>query len=211
MLHIKKQAPPAALITFIAQGGRWGASRHPTAAIHNALLAEQHGLCAYCTRAVAATNMGVEHHSPRTPSNELTWSNLFAVCKFSEGMRRDEQTCDVRKGSTPIRINPLTRAHISTLGYGSDARMASSNPEFQKEIDAVLGLNVDWLRRLRKAAWEGFRDGLVKRHQKEWTPAMIMRKLDGVEAWEFGGCIQFKGRALTERKRRLKVGAQHPR
>ena len=130
--------------------------------LRKSLLNEQGYICAYCMSRIKEDDaVKIEHYQARNASNELIYTNLFAVCNGNEGQRREYQICDTRKGQEILRINPLHESDIRTISYKTDGTIWSSNTDFDTDLNHILNLNCEntYLKANRKAAI----DAIVKR------------------------------------------------
>ena len=140
MKHIEKRAQePERLRSYRKQfpNGTWEKFRHSRAnyqEVKQALLADQHGLCAYCEIEIKEAlhpgqvdDFRVEHFYPKSASvrgghnYHLDWRNLLGVChggsqpnvgesEWRFAARHNDRSCDVLKGSKDISgriLNPL--------------------------------------------------------------------------------------------------------
>lgn len=122
-----------------------------------ALVSEQKGLCCYCTGRIRAgsTTMKIEHWQCQTTYSQLQliYGNLLGACLGGEGRATTEQHCDTRKSNRDIKWNPANTAHAieSRIRYLADGTIESTDEEFSKQINDVLGLNLSYLKSNRKA------------------------------------------------------------
>jgi uncharacterized protein (TIGR02646 family) len=200
MRLITKGPEPAELRRYRAVPGATydGADFTPVKdAVRAALLRDQGGLCCYCSQRISAEIrpiapgpdaprepwMKVEHWLPQEchPREALLWSNLLGACWGSMGKRRSEQHCDTRKAMTEIALDPKNQAHIETLSLRSDGTLRSSNARFQREIDDVLGLNLDALKQERKRALDEMLDLLCAKHPNGIPREAMRRHADAQE------------------------------
>ena len=158
----------------------------PPSGFRKHLLEEQSYLCAYCMRRIPHKHIekGIEHDdmkiehriSQKNVSSiekklDITHSNMFACCMGYEGQKEKFQTCDTRKGENPITINPTNKLDIETIKYGFDGLITSSNTTFDNEIDKILNLNENNLKKQRKAIYD-----LVDKRTKEAYKTLLDRK-----------------------------------
>lgn len=201
MRRIHKDKPgPAKLLEHRKQGGRYGDLPHDAKEqIRATLLRDQGFLCCYCMRSIQPERghrVRIEHHQSqsRTGERDLDWDNLLAACSGADKTRsRDEndgaarkvpwaqQTCDYRKGDSPITINPLT-SNVDAIGYLANGRVLHPNEELQQDIDERLNLNVDFLMDARKAARNRLIAGLLADlgANRTWTRRQLERYLEGL-------------------------------
>lgn len=157
----------------------------PKAAMREALLHEQEGLCAYCMGELAAATealMKVEHHVAQSadPARALDWDNLLGVCKGNEGKPRAQQTCDTRRGNRPLPLDPKDEAIERQVAYErSSGRIVAVDPDQQGVFDDVLGLNVHHVVQARAAVLEAFFERMRRaKPQGTWTQADYELVLD---------------------------------
>jgi uncharacterized protein (TIGR02646 family) len=141
-------------------------------ALRRALVEEQRGLCCYCLQPIQADGrrMKIEHwHSQERykndPDERLLYWNLLGACKGNEGQPEADQHCDTFKGEGELSRNPAIPRHNveALIHYLSDGRIASSNPQFDTELNNVLNLNVAYLRNSRLGQLRAFQKSLKKR------------------------------------------------
>ena len=168
MIEIKKSSAPPDLVKLqqdaVAQGltanQAYDTLRNPLKGdIIELLLKEQGHICAYCMRRIpderispdTVADVSIEHWYPRNPEDNtdigqgLDYNNLFAVCsgnKNAKGTRKQSDlTCDVSKGSQIIKVNPLNEATLSTIWYGENGEIFSTDPEIESDLHKKLNLN----------------------------------------------------------------------
>lgn len=172
MRYIKKQSEPRELAEYRSSGGKWDdfSLDKGKRAVKNQLLAEQNGLCAYCTREIifeeeeSKDNTKVEHWYPQDApeDRDLDYNNLLCVCKGDLGKYLH---CDTNKANKIITINPTNKLHIGTISYEKvSGGIKSSNPTFHQELDEILNLNIPPLKKARKTRLYEFRKYLHKKY-----------------------------------------------
>lgn len=127
--------------------------------VREALLEEQHGLCAYCMSKIS--NDGkvttIEHFLPlsKYKSRALDYSNYMAVCNGGRNAtpkqgRKKIQCCDASKANIEIELTPHKADMVAGLAYDDRGRIyadyqsedrTEKNLKIQEEIDKVLVLN----------------------------------------------------------------------
>lgn len=130
------------------------------------LLREQGYICAYCMRRIpqkdklckkdgnnyVLTNEDhrVEHIKSRELHDDLKldYTNMVICCPGHIGT---EDHCDRLKGAKDISFTPLDQQFIDTIKYNSDGTIISTNKVYNKEINEVLNLNTELLKKNRKA------------------------------------------------------------
>ena len=122
-----------------------------------ALLRDQGGLCAYCTRRVDVNSGHVEHIIPQSEGkggddpNSVDYRNMLAVCDGFEGDQAG-LTCDRARGSRPLAINPLDAAQVDCITYRHDGTIGSVDTSICDCLNKTLNLNQEMLKRNRRAA-----------------------------------------------------------
>ena len=157
------------------------------AALRDALVREQRGLCCYCMGRISSDpkEMKIEHWrcQSRYPNEQLNYRNLLAACLGGERQPRCIQHCDTKKEDDDLKWNPADPTHrIETrLRYESDGSIRSDDGKFDAELTQVLNLNLAVLKNNRK----GVRDAILewwkyekKRHQGPVPRARFERKRD---------------------------------
>lgn len=126
-----------------------------------ALVTEQKGLCCYCMGGIQNElgKMKIEHWHCQAnyPEEQLIYRNLLGACLGGEGQPHSLQHCDTRKGDRDLLWNPADRdRHIQDrINYGADGTIKSDNPEFDRQLNEVLNLNLPLLKNRRKGVLDG--------------------------------------------------------
>lgn len=121
------------------------------------LVSNQGALCCYCMSRIRPDACRIEHYRPQSTSPEegLAYTNLLAACHGNEGAPPAQQHCDVRKGNRTIRFDPRhPSTHVDGIRYGADGDAKVADVDHQHELDSVLGLNLEHLKRNRRQAIE---------------------------------------------------------
>ena len=186
MRNIKKGAEPASLARHrLAQPSDF--DNYPDkATLRQSLVREQRGLCCYCLARIKPepNAMKIEHwHSQDAHTGErLDYRNFLASCPGNEGQPRDLQHCDTRKGNDDLSRNPADPLHDieSIIHFYTDGTIYATDPVFDREINAVLNLNIAFLKDNRKSALDAFKITLTKRGKMgRSTLQRLLRKWDG--------------------------------
>lgn len=137
-----------------------------------ALVTEQQGLCCYCMGRIQnePDKMKIEHWHCQAnyPDEQLVYRNLLGACPGGEGQPQKRQHCDTRKGDQDLLWNPADPDHhVQTrLSYGADGAIKSDHPEFDRQLNEVLNLNLPRLKNSRK----GVLDGILRWWQRARRP-----------------------------------------
>ena len=155
------------------------------AALRQALVAEQRGLCCYCQSRIRATPevMRIEHWQCQAdhPARQIDFNNLHGACLGGHGRPEREQHCDTRKGNNGLCFSVSDPAHpierqIRFLGDGS---ISADDAAIDDCINAVLNLNLPRLVSNRKAVLAAFQQRL--QDVRRFDPARELPKWDGRE------------------------------
>jgi uncharacterized protein (TIGR02646 family) len=147
-------------------GKDWDGLGTCKAELFEALLQEQHGLCAYCCKRVS-DKRSIEHFVTRSNKHgdetlTLAWSNLLLVCEGEyKPAGAQVKTCDKKRGNARLDIpNPASappnfEAWFRYTNTGevllSDASPSEAREGLEVAIQDTLNLNADILRQARAA------------------------------------------------------------
>ena len=185
MRTIRKGSEPATLTQHRKQPHADYDNYADKAALRQALVAEQRGLCCYCQSRIRGTpeNMKIEHWQcqARHSGRQLDFGNLLGACLGGHGRPEREQHCDTRKGNDDLCFSVCDLAHpierqIKFLG---DGRIQSDDDAIDTELNRVLNLNQSRLVRNRKAVLDAFKQRLGK---GRLNAAQELRNWDGTQA-----------------------------
>ncbi|GAB3350620.1 retron system putative HNH endonuclease [Lysobacter tyrosinilyticus] len=163
MREITKGPEPRSLSQHRATAHSNYANYNEKDSLRAALIREQRGLCCYCMTRIEPTGtaMKIEHwrSQSRNADLELVYSNLLAACLGGQGQPATRQHCDTRKGEQELKFNPANVAHRieQRIRFEMDGTIASSDADFDAQLNDVLNLNLKVLQNRRK----GIVDGLV--------------------------------------------------
>ena len=167
MLYINKNHPPISVqdeINRVKRTPGWREANDPEqirdcfdqldkSIIREALIREQHSLCAYCMRKINndGNSMTIEHRIPlsRDKENALNFSNMLGVCDGgSSGTNSRYLCCDRAKGDTPITLDPTRHEMMECIFFrdkgkeiyykGNDNALSDT---INREINRILFLN----------------------------------------------------------------------
>ncbi len=140
-------------------------------ALRAALVKEQRGLCCYCMGRIHddRNQMKIEHWRCQAnyPKEQLNYQNLLGACLGGQSQPRNLQHCDTKKGNLELRWNPAERSHQieKKLAYEIDGAIRSSYPDFCKQLNEVLNLNLPRLKHNRKRVLKGVLDWWKRERQ----------------------------------------------
>lgn len=182
MRAISKSAEPPSLSQYRATPGSNYDDYDDKQTLREFLVREQRGLCCYCLCRINAGKLGmlptmkIAHwHSQNVhPEEQLVYSNLLGACKGNEGQPPSDQHCDTRQGNRDIKWNPANPLHpILEMTFVVNGRIKSRDPEFDRQINEVLNLNVAFLVNNRKVVLDSFTKALPR--QGTWPRPVLER------------------------------------
>ena len=204
MRAITKGNEPACLTQHRMTQNSTYAGYRGNRALRNSLVAEQRGLCCYCMSQITANGqtMRIEHWKSQTgfPAQQLVYANLLGACKGGEGGSVNQFHCDKLKGDQTSMWNPATPAHSieGRIRYQNNGEIRSDDPQFNGELDTVLGLNITILKNSRKGALEAvLKWWQIKKPNRTQLKAKIEKYDNGV-----GGLEAFSPVAVWYLKRK---------
>lgn len=241
MLFIRKTHPPTDLLDFINNERGRGVfnpaysdlqTDNPInpyyrayAQLRQQLYAEQRGLCCYCMKVISVRNSNIEHFLPLSvfPEGEVDYYNLYLACRYSQGLPKDRQHCDIRKANALIGKfigygSPTTSRCEDLIKYTPDGYILPANTRFKSLEDVqknylslapidkailvaieILNLNTRELRKER----EIFIDGLIREIMKSATNITRLEAMRREYEEDFS--MKFAGVALYFIKQRLRT------
>lgn len=158
------------------------------AALRQALVAEQRGLCCYCQSRIRATSEGmkIEHWQCQTdhPGRQLDFGNLLGACFGGHGRPEREQHCDTRKGNNALCFSVCDPAHPieRQIRFLGDGTIKADDVDIDEALNTVLNLNLSRLVSNRKAVLAAFQQRLQDGLRVD--PARELPKWDGGEPGE---------------------------
>lgn len=165
MIYIKKGAPPTSVAIKVAEIKRnpswrdipevrpedpeaqlgYGSTLRsyfeqlPKDDLREAMLKEQHYLCAYCMRSLPnKESVRIEHWYPLSKARDtaIDYQNLLAVC---EGVYSDQQQrqpcCDNSKSGKEIQLDPRNQAMMDHIQYESNGTLYFDAPTWMGQDD----------------------------------------------------------------------------
>lgn len=188
MRTIQKGPEPASLTRHRQQPHANYDNYTDKAALREALITEQRGLCCYCQSRIRATpdGMKIEHWQCQAnhTARQLDYRNLLGACLGGHGRPERDQHCDTRKGNNDLcfsvcdPLHPIER-QIRFLGDGT---IQADDSAIDEALNAVLNLNLPRLVSNRKAVLTAFQQRLQEGRRVD--PARELPKWDGSEPGE---------------------------
>ncbi len=188
MRTIQKGQEPATLTRHRQQPHAEYDNYTDKAALRQALVAEQHGLCCYCQSRIRATpeGMKIEHWQCQSahPARQLDFSNLHGACLGGHGRPDRDQHCDTRKGNNDLCFSVCDPAHPieRQIRFLGDGQISADDAAIAECINTVLNLNLPRLVINRKAVLAAFQQRL--QDGRRFDPARELPKWDGRETGE---------------------------
>lgn len=206
MRTIRKGPEPATLTQHRKQPHADYNNYADKAALRQALVNEQRGVCCYCQSRIRATaeDMKIEHWQCQTdyPERQLDFGNLHGVCKGNEGQPIDRQHCDTHKGNRDLCFSVCDPAHPieRKLRFLGNGEITSDDEAVRTAINEVLNLNLSRLTENRKYALTGFLQGLGN---AKLDHARELPKWDGSLGSELPPFSQIVAHYLLKKLKRL--------
>ena len=171
------------------------------------LLKEQGFICAYCMKGLDAEgkNTKIEHMKCRRlhPDLKFKYRNMVVCCSGDTfGFRH----CDTSKGDEDISFDLLSDPFFTTLTYGlGTGTIKSSVASWDNEINNLLNLNNEYLKRERLAVLQAAIDTLDKNKNWNETQSELTRLRDEWDQMDKGGRYkQFCGIVVYFLNKRLR-------
>jgi uncharacterized protein (TIGR02646 family) len=185
MRTIQKGPEPASLTQHRQQPHADYDNYADKAALRQALVAEQRGLCCYCQSRIRATpeGMKIEHWQCQAhhPARQIDFSNLHGACLGGHGRPEREQHCDTRKGNNGLCFSVCDPAHPieRQIRFLGDGKISANDAGIDEALNAVLNLNLPRLVNNRKAVLAAFQQRL--QDGRRLDPARELPRWDGSE------------------------------
>ena len=164
MRGIKKEAEPASLTAHRQRPHSDYSNYAAKDELRTALVAEQRALCCYCMSRIRPNREGmkIEHWKSQAGywNEQLRYENILGACLGGQNRPPSEQHCDTKKGNQDLKWNPANPEHQieNRVNFGADGSIRAYDPEFNGQLDEVLGLNLPRLKRNRESAISGLAD-----------------------------------------------------
>jgi len=164
MRKIEKGREPKSLTEHRTKRGDFDGL--PKDELREQLLNEQGYICCYCMKRIPQTlspeqieknypSSKIEHvlpqENPKYSDQVLNYNNLLIACNGNHGQSTRLQTCDSFKGKRDISFNPSDKNwNIENyIRYNGEGKIFSDTPLIDYELNKLLNLNTDDLKRVR--------------------------------------------------------------
>lgn len=209
MRTIQKGPEPATLTQHRQQPHADYDNYADKAALRQALVYEQRGLCCYCQSRIRATPdaMKIEHWQCQAdhPERQLDFSNLLGACPGGHGRPEREQHCDTRKGNNGLCFSVCDPAHPieRQIRFLGDGKISAVDGAIDDAINTVLNLNIPRMVSNRKAVLAAFQQRL--KNGVRIDPARELPKWDGTYEGELPEFAQLVVYWLRKKQARAAV------
>ena len=182
MKYITKNKEPESLINYRSTPNASFSDCNKNE-IRNSLIKEQGDICAYCMQRIknepnkktGINKTKIEHYKPQSIYNgkkrkkdlRLTYKNMLGVCEGNEDQPNHKSHCGVRKDDLLLSINPLDSNCEKLIKFKKDGRIFSENKEIDNDINNILNLNEETLKKNRKTTITFAFDSIKKRKKKK--------------------------------------------
>lgn len=172
-----------------------GCNANEMSNLRKQLLEEQGYICCYCMGRISCKNSKIEHFQAQTNfrSIQITYSNLFVACKGGEGTR--EQHCDTSKGNSPLNHIDLLREIENEIKYFKNGVLTSKittenvMSSLTEEINTILNLNTEVLRKNRKQTYDDF----IRNLKSKWTRSNLEKAIEFYKVKQNGKYLPYSG------------------
>ena len=163
--------------------------------VHDALLQEQGYICCYCGRRITRDTSHIEHLKPRKtyPNLALEYTNLLASCQ-RERERREPLHCGSKKDDwydEHLMVSPVDANCAEFFRYTDDGQILATEVTEKKSAAQTtidkLGLDIDKLNAMRRAAIEVILEGMDKLTTQEEKQKEKQKLLQGFEQPDANG------------------------
>ena len=184
MLYIKKGPEPRSLTEYKVLPDATYEGFRDKPAIHDALLAEQGHICAYCMCRIYSDTIKIEHWNAQHAidgsgmSTALDYRNMLGVCPGNKGAPYRDETCDAHRKNKPLYINPQDPNMIARIRYQSNGIIYSDDERINDDLNSVLNLNCErsYLVENRKRAIQTLQQYLRQQQPSgTWSMALLRK------------------------------------
>lgn len=202
MRFIEKKQPPESLIKAQKENRLYDDLFIATKdEIRKSLLEEQCYICCYCMKEIDEHTMKIEHYESQSdfPHRQLDFKNMLGACtgviKEKEKTRLTEH-CDSAKGNEELQLLDPTdskKIHfIKELKYTKTGKIFSNNTAVQKEIDEILKLNINYLKRRRASIMKETVDEIIRKEKNgKMSKSFLINKIEKTNTPKAGKLFPF--------------------
>lgn len=192
MKKIVKQQEPRSLTQHRLQPNADYENYQAKNELRESLLKEQGYICCYCMSRITVDQMKIEHWKPYShyPSLRLDYKNLLGACMGNKGARQQNEHCDTKKHDDLITINPVdsSRNCENIVKYRSTGEIYSDDTAINDDLNQTLNLNLDFLKKNRKAALDEVVKQLIgKFPTTTWSKSSLQRMISRLRGKDANG------------------------
>ncbi|MBK9213212.1 MAG: hypothetical protein IPO14_09765 [Saprospiraceae bacterium] len=138
------------------------------AEIRELLKFNQKGVCAYCQQKFRS-EVFIEHYISQKANRNvsLNFENFLGVCSGKNYLNLEAKTneheahCSNHRGSTLLHLDPRILDHINMVSFNNDGTILSLDTQFNTDLNITLNLNLPFLKKRRKDAFDKMFANLV--------------------------------------------------
>jgi len=187
MIKIVKNNQPNTLVAHKKSGGNY--DNIPTETkkeLRESLINEQGYVCCYCLKRIPENKADLHHTKiehfkcqHNYSQLDLEYYNLHLACKGNEGQSEKLQTCDTAKANNEILSFTLIDNSLNNkVFYASDGSIFSNEDAIDKELNEILSLNNQNLKKARESIRKGLSNGLrILNRKGKLTKNILEREL----------------------------------
>jgi uncharacterized protein (TIGR02646 family) len=202
MRFIEKKQPPESLIKAQKENSLYDDLFLETKnEIRESLLEEQGYICCYCMKEIDEHTMKIEHYQSQPDSShlQLDFKNMLGACTGvikEKGKTKLTEHCDSAKGSEKLELLDPTESKklhfIKELKYTKTGKVFSNNPKVQNEIDKILNLNVEYLKRRRASIMaETVNEIIINEKKGKISKSFLTNKIEKTNTKKEGKLFPF--------------------
>jgi uncharacterized protein (TIGR02646 family) len=191
MRRIHKGREPLSLATHRRDQGTYKTYAHLDD-LRATLLEEQGAICCYCMKSISMRNMRIEHWDAQSEFLQRTvdYDNLLGACTGGENiLPPEEEHCDKARGSKTLHVHPARYPPSceQLIQYGQAGDVKSADVAVNDDLDKVLNLNTDTLKKARARALSQLMSELLREKAREkkkkqddgfWSPELLAQVLE---------------------------------
>lgn len=162
--------------------------------LRQSLLKEQGYICCFCMRRIANSNetTKIAHIFPQNPvldedkqkvekeNLDLDYRNMLAACDGGKGQPSRLQHCDTKQGNAILKINPADSIKNceNLIAYRASGEIYSDNSDINYDLQEVLNLNLETIKKARKEAYDEIMKRLNSEYpNKSFTKIILEKKI----------------------------------